>query len=272
VTTVTRRTIIATAALAAALALVPALRSIAEEPLAPAQSDAVPMAPPMSPDTMSSEGGTPLPDLRLRAIVARAWDDSILTWKRLDQPEAVDISSVTLRFVAHIEPNNCYGLYAGDGPAYCSGNRTVFVGTDAATRLMAQFGPQGEAGITFLIGHELGHHIQNIHGRFSALNALLAHFPRQRIDLMRRFELEADCYAGVWMHASDAWASGPGLRDQVIVAIASIGDDSVLGRTAAAKNSTLAVHGTSKQRIRWFLRGANGGDIEVCNTFGAVRL
>ena len=55
------------------------------------------------------------------------------------------------------------------GPAYCSGNQTVFVGTDAAYRLMAKFGPQGEAGITFLIGHEIGHHIQNIHGRFHYL-------------------------------------------------------------------------------------------------------
>jgi predicted metalloprotease len=264
--------IIATVAFAAALALVPALRSFAGEPVAAAQSDAVPLAPPMSPGTMSSEGGVPPPDLRLRAIVARAWDDSILTWKRLDQPEAADISSVTLRFVAHLEPDNCYGLYAGDGPAYCSGNRTVFVGTGAATRLMAKFGPQGEAGITFLIGHEFGHHIQNIHGRFAALNVMLSRFPRQRIDLMRRFELEADCYAGVWMHASDAWASGSGLRDQVMAALAGIGDDSMLGRAAVAENAALAVHGSSKQRIRWFLRGANGGDIEACNTFGAARL
>jgi predicted metalloprotease len=272
VTTVTRRTIIATA-LAAALTLVPALRSIAEEPLArPRNPTRSPWLPRCLQARCPAKAARRSPDLRLRAIVARAWDDSILTWKRLDQPEAVDISSVTLRFVAHLDPNNCYGFYAGDGPAYCSGNRTVFVGTGAATRLMAKFGPQGEAGITFLIGHEFGHHIQNIHGRFAALNALLARYPGQRIDLMRRFELEADCYAGVWMHASDAWANGPGLRDQVMVALAGIGDDSMLGRTAAAENSTLAVHGTSKQRIRWFLRGANGGDIEACNTFGAVGL
>jgi uncharacterized protein len=267
-----RTTIRATAALAAALAFVPALRSLAGEPLPPAQSDAMPMAPPMSPGTMSSEGGTPPPDLRLRAIVARAWDDSILTWQRLDRSEAVDISSVTLRFVAHLEPDNCYGLYTGDGPAYCSGNRTVFVGNGAATRLMAKFGPQGDAGITFLIGHEFGHHIQNIHGRFTALSAMLTRFPRQRLELMRRFELEADCYAGIWMHASDAWTSSAGFRDQVLAALAAIGDDTMLGTTAAAVRSSLALHGTSEQRTRWFLRGANGGDVEACNTFGAAGL
>ncbi len=260
-------TIIASAGLAAALVLVPALCSFAAEPIYPAQSDAVPVAP----GTMSSEGGTPPPDLRLRAIVSRALEDSILTWQRLEKSEAVDISSVTLRFVGHLQPDNCYGLYTGDGPAYCSGNRTVFVGTGAATKLLAKFGPQGDAGITFLIGHEFGHHIQNIHGRFTALSAMLTHFPRQRIDLMRRFELEADCYAGIWMHASDAWTGSANFRGQVLAALATIGDDTMLGATMAERSS-LALHGTSEQRTRWFLTGANGGDVEACNTFGAAGL
>ena len=103
----------------------------------------------------------------------------------------------------------------------------MFVGTGAANRLMARFGPQGEAGITFLIGHEMGHHIQNINGRFLLLNHLLAHAPAQPPRLVRRFELEADCYAGVWIHSSEAWASSDRFRAQLYEVLRSIGDENM---------------------------------------------
>lgn len=224
-----------------------------------------------APGLASEESGVPPPALRLRAIVARAWEDSIATWKRLMPPRAGDVEMASLRFVTRLAPNNCYGLYAGEGPAYCSGNRTVFVGTDAADRLMAQLGPHGEAGITFLIGHEIGHHIQNIQGRFNILNYMLTRVPRARSDLARRFELEADCYAGVWMQASVAWAQSANFRAQVLAVLGSIGDDRLLAATPGRRASSLAVHGTSAERRRWFLRGAESGELAACDMFAAAR-
>jgi predicted metalloprotease len=163
---------------------------------------------------------------------------------------------------------NCYGLYAGEGPTYCSGNQTIFVGTDEAYRLMAQLGPQGEAGITFLIGHEMGHHIQNIHGRFHYLAQMLTADPSRRVDLVRRFELEADCYAGVWIRASEAWSSSGAFRADLTSVLASIGDDVLLAGEPEAKVRRVGLHGTGKQRTRWFLRGAQTGEPESCDTFG----
>jgi len=206
--------------------------------------------------------------LRLRAIVSRAWDDSIATWKRLLVVRAPDIESVHLRFVARLGPANCYGLYAGEGPAYCSGNETVFVGTDAARRLMTKFGPQAETAITFLIGHEMGHHIQNINGRFQLLNHIIARAPDLRADLVRRFELQADCYAGVWIHGSEAWARSQRFRSQLLKVLGSIGDEQLLARGLSLP--ARAVHGTSQQRTRWFARGADSGDWRACDTFSAA--
>ncbi len=219
---------------------------------------------------VADESGVPPPSRRLRAIVSRALDDSIATWKRLIGPDAVDVDAVRLRFVGRLGPANCYGLYAGEGPAYCSGNQTVFVGTDEAKRLMARLGPQGEAGITFLIGHEMGHHIQNIHGRFALLNYWLARRPWRRVDLMRRFELEADCYAGVWIHASAAWAKSARFRSDMFEVLAKIGDDRVLPHEPEGHVPLGGVHGTGKQRTRWFMRGARDGDWHACNTFAAA--
>jgi predicted metalloprotease len=215
------------------------------------------------------ESGVPPPDQRLRAIVVNAWEDSLATWKRIGPRDMIEMEGISLRFVGKLAPQNCYGLYAGEGPAYCSGNQTVFVGTGEATRLLTMFGPQGEAGIAFLIGHEIGHHVQNVRGRFDALNVLIARHPGRRAELMRRFELESDCFAGVWMHASELWSGlGRQGRAGVLAALLEIGDDRVL--LAGGSQARFAVHGTSGQRTRWFLRGANGGDIQACDTFAAL--
>jgi predicted metalloprotease len=216
----------------------------------------------------ATDSGIPPPELRLRAIVARALDDSIATWSRLMEGRAAEVAAVSVRFVSHLAPDNCYGLYTGDGPAYCSGNRTVFVGTAAANRLMAKFGPQAEAGITFLIGHEIGHHIQNLNGRFYALSQAIYSSPDDGPDYVRRFELQADCLAGMWIHASSAWATSDQFRADLLAVLSDIGDDKLLAGQPAAKLRRVGLHGTTEQRTRWFLRGAQGGDAEACDTFG----
>jgi hypothetical protein len=219
---------------------------------------------------LAEESGMPPRGQHLRAIVARALDDSIAAWKRLIRPRAAEIEAINLSFVAKLGPANCYGLYAGEGPAYCSGNNTVFVGTDEANRLMARFGPQGEAGITFLIGHEMGHHIQNIHGRFQLLNRVLARAPAARADLVRRFELEADCYAGVWIHASPSWAKSSRFRSDLLEVLANIGDESLVRPEPGKRRRSVGSHGTSEQRRHWFVRGVESGDWRACNVFAAA--
>lgn len=216
----------------------------------------------------SAESGSPPPELRLRAIVARARDDSVATWARLMANRAAEVAAVSVRFVARLAPDNCYGLYAGDGPVYCSGNRTVFVGTAAASKLMVKFGPQAEAGITFLIGHEIGHHIQNINGRFHALSQAIYSNPQDGPEYVRRFELQADCLAGVWVHDSTAWSSSDQFRADLLAVLSDIGDEKLLAGQPEAKVERVGLHGTTEQRTRWFLRGAETGDMDSCDTFG----
>ena len=224
---------------------------------------------PFSPN--EHESGLPPPEFRLRAIVTRALDDSIVTWTRLMSARAGEVSAVSLRFVSHLAPDNCYGLYTGDGPAYCSGNQTVFVGTGAAQRLMSRFGPQAEAGITFLIGHEIGHHIQNLNGRFHALSRAIYGSPSDGPEYVRRFELEADCLAGVWIHDSPAWATSDRFRADLIAVLSDIGDDKILAGQPEATLQRVGLHGTTEQRTRWFLRGAEIGDVEACDTLSAAQ-
>ncbi len=210
--------------------------------------------------------------LDLRTVVSRALDDAVATWKRRLRLRAEEIGMVQLSFVGKLSPNNCYGLYAGEGPVYCSGNHTVFVGTRAASSLMARFGEHGEAGISFLIGHEVGHHIQNLHGRFRWLRRTVRSAPSNAVNLIRRFELEADCLAGVWVHDSRAWVGSRGFRSDLLSAVKAMGDESVLGDAARSSSTQRALHGTSEQRVRWFSRGLTSGSVKACNTFAGAKL
>jgi uncharacterized protein len=266
-----RKTVMATV-VGAAATLAPAAHQGSSAHAQDASLRAAPTDPAsmQGPALIVEESGTPPRGQRLRAIVSRALDDSIEAWKHLITARASEVASVNLRFVTRLGPTNCYGLYAGEGPAYCSGNQTVFVGTHEANRLMARFGPQGEAGITFLIGHEMGHHIQNIYGRFHLLNHVIARAPGARLDLVRRFELEADCYAGVWINASPAWAKSARFRTDLIKVLASIGDDAILGPAPGERAAQKGVHGTSEQRTHWFLRGATTGNWRACDVFSAA--
>ena len=226
----------------------------------------------IAPGGIATETATPPRDIRLRAVVFRAWDDAISTWKRLIRTRAMEIGAVHLRFVDRISPMNCYGLYAGEGPVYCSGNVTVFIGTEAADRLMVKLGAHGGAGITFLVGHEIGHHIQNLHGRFRFLKGVIRADPDNMIESIRRFELEADCLAGVWIRASKAWSRSSRFKVDMMAALKTIGDESLGRQPLDIAKPRVALHGTSEQRARWFMRGAESGDLRMCNAFGTPYL
>ena len=227
----------------------------------------------IAPAGFADESATRPRDIRLRAVVFRAWEDAVATWKGLIGGRALEIGAVNLRFVDRLSPTNCYGLYAGEGPVYCSGNLTVFIGTEAADRLLVKLGPHGGAGITFLVGHEIGHHIQNVHGRFRYLKGMIRSDPGNMIDAIRRFELEADCLAGVWIRASKSWSTSRRFKIDIMAALKTIGDDSLGGPSMDDQTPTAAaVHGTSQQRARWFIRGMKSGDLRACNTFRTPNL
>lgn len=224
-------------------------------------------APIIAPSGIAAESNKPPQDLRLRLVVSRAWDDAISTWKGLISSRAMEISEVNLQFVERVSPMNCYGLFAGEGPVYCSGNLTVFIGTEATDRLLVKLGPHGGAGITFLVGHEIGHHIQNLYGRFRFLKSVIRSDPDNTFDAIRHFELEADCLAGVWIRASNSWSKSRRFKLDLMAALKTIGDESLGRRSSDDRTSRVSIHGSSEQRTRWFMRGLKRGDMRACNTF-----
>jgi uncharacterized protein len=160
---------------------------------------------------------------------------------------------------------------AAYGPFYCPADRSVYLDLSFWQVMERQLGARGEFARAYVLGHEVGHHIQTLDGTADRVRAAQARAGggaaanRYSVAL----ELQADCYAGVWAHHAGRVSGGAvaleaGDLEAGLNAAAAIGDDRLQGEGARPETFT---HGTSEQRSRWLRRGYEQGDPAACDTF-----
>ncbi len=121
-----------------------------------------------------------------------------------------------------------------------------------------------------MIAHEVGHHVQNLLGILPQVHEAQAGMDQASANALSvRVELQADCLAGVWANHADRSRGviEAGDVEEALGAAASVGDDRIMraaGRRASPESFT---HGSSEQRVEWFSRGLQSGDVDSCNTF-----
>lgn len=213
---------------------------------------------------------SPAVEGQMRTAIADAWRDATTTWNGLLGARAYDSDIPQINFVKAVRPSHCYGLYVGSGPVYCSGNNTVFVSLEEMQRLSLRLGPTAGSGLAFLVAHELGHHVQKILGRFRVLQALVRENPKLQRELSVRFELEADCLAGVWAGNSPVFAQSETERSNIIGTLGAIGDDQMRASEGPMLDPTTFTHGTSEQRLKWYRAGLESRSISTCSVLEAA--
>ena len=155
------------------------------------------------------------------------------------------------------------------GPFYCPPDRKVYIDLSFFNELARMGGP-GDFAQAYVIGHEVGHHVQNLLGIEERVRQLQAKSSEQRRNLLQvRVELQADCYAGVWAyHANQAHhVLEPGDVDEGIAAAQAIGDDTLQRNAGRNVTPDAFTHGSSAERTRWLQRGLKRGDPNDCDTF-----
>jgi predicted metalloprotease len=160
------------------------------------------------------------------------------------------------------------------GPFYCPADRKVYLDLSFWKELETKFGAGGEAARAYVIAHEIGHHVQNLTGandRAQRMGAKGAESGSVRL------ELQADCYAGVWVAHAAAVSNGqvaldPRDIEDGLRAAAAVGDDALQRKSQGQVMPDAFTHGSSEQRMRWFRRGVQSGDPNACDTFGAQSL
>jgi predicted metalloprotease len=160
---------------------------------------------------------------------------------------------------------------ASTGPFYCPGDQKVYIDL-GFYRELAGLGASGDFAQAYVLGHEVGHHVQNLLGITDKISSLQARASeRDSNTLSVELELQADCFAGVWGHyvQNQFHMLEQGDVEEAMTAAQSIGDDRLQRMSGHAVNPDSFTHGTSQQRMYWFKRGFDGGDINQCNTFKA---
>jgi predicted metalloprotease len=133
----------------------------------------------------------------------------------------------------------------------------------------------GEFAQAYVIAHEVGHHVQNLLGVSGQVhNAQQRLSEREGNALSVRLELQADCFAGVWANRTNQREQilEAGDVETALAAATAIGDDALQRQSRGTVVPDSFTHGSSEQRVRWFKRGLDKGDVQQCNTFEARQL
>jgi predicted metalloprotease len=155
------------------------------------------------------------------------------------------------------------------GPFYCPGDRRVYLDT-AFFRDLARLGGAGDFAAAYVIGHEVGHHVQTLLGTSDKVRAAQARTDETGGNRLQvAMELQADCYAGVWAHYANQsnQVLEPGDSEEGLAAAQAIGDDRLQANAGRRVTPDSFTHGSSADRQRWLQLGLASGDPTACDTF-----
>lgn len=163
---------------------------------------------------------------------------------------------------------------AAVGPFYCPEDRRVYIDLSFYRELKERFGAPGDFAQAYVIAHEVGHHVQNLLGISAKVSAMQARADKGEANrLSVKLELQADFLAGVWAHyAQQRGLLEVGDVEEALNAASAIGDDRLQKESQGYVVPDAFTHGTSAQRVRWFKKGLESGDIRDGDTFSAATL
>ena len=228
-----------------------------------------------SPPTQHVTARKPPPEDEMARFVSKILGSTETTWEQIFREGKSNYQAPKLVLFSGATPTACGTGQSAMGPFYCPGDQKVYIDLSFYRDLKNRFHAPGEFAQAYVIAHEVGHHVQNLLGISDKVQqAKQGASPTKANALSVRLELQADCFAGVWGHRADAAKHiiEPGEIEQALTAASAIGDDRLQQQSQGRIVPESFTHGTSAQRMRWFKRGMDSGDLRQCDTFKATSL
>lgn len=204
------------------------------------------------------------------SFVSFVLDDAQATWTQELTEDGKSYRKAKLVLFTGATPTGCGYGRAATGPFYCPLDEKVYIDLSFYQELSQRLGARGDFAQAYVIAHEIGHHVQHQLGISDRVHSAGRDEQQGAGGLSVRLELQADCFAGVWAHATKRRELlEAGDIEEALGAAAAIGDDKLQREGTGTVRPETWTHGSSEQRSRWFRRGYEAGEMTACDTFSA---
>ncbi len=225
--------------------------------------------------TQQESAQRPPADDPMARFVATVLADTEDTWDPIFRSQGATYIKPKLVLFTGQTPTACGTGDTASGPFYCPGDQKIYIDLAFYQTMRDRFRVSSDFAQAYVIAHEVGHHVQHISGITEKVEQVRRSGTQKQANAISvKLELQADCFAGVWAyHANQARSIlEDGDVESALKAASAIGDDTLQKQSQGHVVPDSFTHGTSAQRVRWFQRGIQGGDLNSCNTFAARQL
>lgn len=206
------------------------------------------------------------------AFVKVVLADTEDVWSKIFSDMGRTYTDPTLVLFSGSTTSACGNASAATGPFYCPEDQDVYIDLSFAQQLSDQFGATGQFAMAYVVAHEVGHHVQDLLGLTAKMGQLQQQLTQTEYNKYSvRLELQADFYAGIWAHYDQKMKNVINSEDikEALDAANAIGDDRLQQEYQGTVTPDSFTHGTSAERMYWFKKGYDTGDMSQGNTFAA---
>ncbi|MHB1017135.1 MAG: KPN_02809 family neutral zinc metallopeptidase [Coriobacteriia bacterium] len=200
--------------------------------------------------------------------------DTETVWTGIFSELGQEYSEPTLVLYSDSVESACGVAGASTGPFYCPADNNLYIDLSFFRELRDRFQAPGDFAMAYVLAHEVGHHVQNELGVMTQMQELRQQLSQEEYnEYSVRLELQADYLAGVWAsHAQGRNLLEEGDLEEALTAANAVGDDRIQRESQGYVVPDSFTHGTSEQRMRWFKKGFESGNLDDWDTFGATTL
>lgn len=230
---------------------------------------------PGMPGSQGGQAGVPANQDEMKKFISRVLADTEDVWNRVFQSFGKQYREPKLVIFSGAYPTACGTGQAAMGPFYCPLDQKIYIDLTFYEELKRRFRAPGDFAQAYVVAHEVGHHVQTLLGIAEQVQRLKSRLSERDANKVQvRMELQADCLAGVWASLNHQMKNRlqPGDIEEGLNAAQAIGDDMIQRQQTGRVVPDAFTHGSSEQRVRWFRRGLETGQIQQCDTFNAQDL
>lgn len=217
-----------------------------------------------SQEQVGSRPPGPRPDDQMADFVTAVLGSTEDVWGKIYAENGAQYQPPTLQIFENVTRGACGGASSAMGPFYCPADQKVYIDLEFCDQLRERFNAPGEFAIAYVVAHEVGHHIQNLMGisdQMAQQRGRMSQTDYNRLSV--KVELQADFLAGVWANRANEMQDilEPGDIEAALTAANAIGDDKLQKESQGYVVPDAFTHGTSQQRMYWFKKGYQTGDL-----------